>query len=48
MAALGGCLFPFWEVATDIGWGMELADPPDRHRGSLGIDALIDALYRNL
>ena len=48
MAALGGCLFPFWEVATDIGWGMELADPPDRHRGSLDIYALIDALYQNL
>ena len=48
MAALDGRLFPFWEVATEMGRGVELADPPDRHRGSLGIYALIDALYRNL
>ena len=48
LIVLDGCLFPFWEVATELGWGMELADPPDRHRGSLGIYTLIDALYRNL
>ena len=40
-----GAYFSFWEVATEMGRAVELADPPDKHIGSLGIYTLIDALY---